>query len=108
MSCLPPLYVKRRNSVARNIYYDLCVKYRLAPIHYSNQASTGTKNDAHKIKIETQTRLSMMHRKIDIVVLVKKAVRWTIIEVLVTNTQGLQKQGYQDQETPVNSTELTY
>lgn len=107
---LPNLYVARHNSVARNIYYTLCSRYGLTPVHYSNQVSPVSENDRCKVLWDTeiQTRAPLKHRKPDIVVFDKEKNAIIVLEVSVAHAAGLQNQrNIKINRYTVNSTELT-
>lgn len=91
---LPNLYVERHNAVARNIYYALCKKYQLTPVHYTQQIPPVRENDKCKIlwDLEMQTKVPLKHRKPDIAVFDKEAPQWIIIEVAIAHASGLNQQ----------------
>lgn len=91
---LPNLYIHRHDSVARNIYYALCVKYGLPIVHYSNQIPPVVENEKAKLlwNMEIRTKATLFHRRPDITVFDKEGRHIMIIEVAVSSMYGMRQQ----------------
>jgi hypothetical protein len=91
---LPTLYIDRHDSVARNIYYRICLRYGLDPTHYSQRVDSVKENDRIKLywNQPVQTKKIIKHNKPDIVVYDKERKTISIFEIAVSWFTGLEKQ----------------
>ena len=91
---LPTLYIDRHDSVARSLHYRICLRFQLAPQHYSQRVEPVKENDLVKLywNQPVQTRSIIRHNKPDIVVFDKAAKTATIFEIAVSWFSGMGRQ----------------
>jgi hypothetical protein len=91
---LPTLYIDRHDSVARCLHYRICIKYELAPQHYSQSVGPVKENDRVKLywNQPVQTKTIIRHNKPDIVIFDKVAKTAIIIEFAVSWFTGIGRQ----------------
>lgn len=91
---LPTLYIDRHDAVARNIYYRLCIKYKLKPPHYSQRVESVLENDQVRLLWgqPIQTKAIVRHHKPDIVIFETTRKKCTVIEVAVSWFTGMKRQ----------------
>lgn len=91
---LPTLYIDRHDSVARSLHYRLCLRFQLAPQHYSQRVESVKENDRVKLywNQPVQTRAIIRHNKPDIVIFEKADKKATIIEFAVSWFTGIGRQ----------------
>uniref|UniRef100_A0A915AZ71 Reverse transcriptase domain-containing protein n=1 Tax=Parascaris univalens TaxID=6257 RepID=A0A915AZ71_PARUN len=91
---LPNLYIDRHDSVARNVYFAICVKYGLSIIHYSNQIPPVAENESAKVlwNMEIRTKSLLFHRRPDILIFDKVRRRILVIEISISGMYGMKQQ----------------
>jgi hypothetical protein len=91
---LTTIYIDRHDSVARNIYYRVCEKYKLKPPHYSQRVESVVENNQVKLYWgqPIQTKAIVRHNKPDIVIFDKISRKCTVIEVAVSWFTGIARQ----------------
>uniref|UniRef100_A0A915AZ55 Reverse transcriptase n=1 Tax=Parascaris univalens TaxID=6257 RepID=A0A915AZ55_PARUN len=105
----PSLYVERHDSVAGNLYYVICCRYGITPVHYSNTVSLISENTECRVlwNVDIQTRTSVKHRRPNIVVFDLKRKKILIFDVSIAHSSSLIKQrGIKINRYTVNSNEL--
>ena len=88
---LTTIYIDRHDSVARNIHYRICEKFKLKPPHYSQRVENIMENDQIKLYWgqPVQTKAIVRHNKPDIIVFEKISKRCTAIEVAASWFTGI-------------------
>lgn len=101
------LMVKRHNSVARNIYYALCVKYGFTTRHYNQEIEGYRQRDSIGIYWDHPiiTTKKVLHHRPDIVIIDNELKTATIVEVSVSwHTRICTQEGRKYSKYAVNST----